>query len=95
MRLDYSYDDQKSAELRQRRNVGFEDVVRVFFKTHYWELRNDNPEQYLAIGELDDHFWSIVYEEWEDELGELLWLITFWPSTPREVERYYKYVYGE
>lgn len=52
--MDYSYDDQKDAELKKRRSVGFEDVVNIFFKTHYWELNNDNPEQYLAIGELDD-----------------------------------------
>ena len=93
--MDYSYDDQKDAELRKRRSVGFEDVVNVFFQTHYWELKNDNPEQYLAIGELDGRFWSIVYEEWKDDLGELVWLVTFWPSTPREVERYYRHVHSE
>ena len=93
--MDYSYDDQKDAELKKRRGVGFEDVVSIFFKTHYWELKNDDPEQYLAIGELDGRFWSVVYEEWEDELGELVWLVTFWPSTPKEVERYYQHVHGE
>ncbi len=93
--MDFSYDDQKDAELKERRGVGFADVSNVFFQTQYWELKNDNPEQYLAIGELDGQFWSIVYEEWEDELGELVWLVTFWPSTPKEVERYYRHVHGE
>ncbi len=93
--MDYSYDDQKDAELQKRRGVGFEDVVSIFFNTHYWELKNDDPEQYLAIGERDDRFWSVVYEELEDELGELVWLVTFWPSTAKEVERYYRHVHGE
>ncbi len=50
--------------------------------------------EYL-IGERDDRFWSVVYEELEDELGELVWLVTFWPSTAKEVERYYRHVHGE
>ncbi len=32
--LDYSYDNQKDAELKKRRGLGFEDVVNIFFKTH-------------------------------------------------------------
>ncbi len=92
--LDYSYDNQKDAELKKRRGLGFEDVVNIFFKTHYWEFKNDNPEQYLAIAELDGQFWSVVYEEWEDELGAFVWLVTFWPSTSKEVERFYRHVHG-
>jgi hypothetical protein len=54
--LDYSYDNQKDAELKKRRGVGFETVVNIFFQTHYWELKNDNPEQYLAIAALEGQF---------------------------------------
>jgi uncharacterized DUF497 family protein len=46
------------------------------------------PEQYLAIGWVDQRLYSVIFEIREDEEGELLHLVTLWKSTKEEIRTY-------
>jgi len=87
--MDYGYDPAKDAELRQRRGgVGFDDVVEVFRGVHLVTLKNDDPEQYRATGWCQGKLWTVIFEDIDDDLGTLRWLVTFWPATKNEREEY-------
>jgi uncharacterized DUF497 family protein len=85
-----SYDPAKNVELTTRRGVGFEEVKLIFLKPHYIEPRGgDYSGQSVAIGRLESKLWTVVFEDIEDDLGPLRWLVTFWPSTPTEKRKYH------
>lgn len=85
-----SYDSKKDRELLYRRGVGFEEIKTIFSKPHYVEERGgDYIGQCLAIGIYKRKLWTLIFEDIEDDLGPLRWLITFWPSTPTERRKYH------
>lgn len=86
--MEYGYDPAKDAELRQRRGIGFDNVVEVFAGVHVVDMKSDDPEQYRAIGWFQGKLWTIIFEDIEDDLGALRWLVTFWPATKSEREVY-------
>lgn len=84
----YSFDAEKDAELKKRRGIGFMDVSKLFERKHLIALKTDDPEQYFAIGWVKNKLWTVVFEDSEDDLGALRWLVTFWPSTTWEKKLY-------
>ncbi len=84
----FSFDARKDAELRRRRGIGFMSVAKLFARQHIVALKTDDPEQFFAIGRVDEQLWTVVFEDSEDDLGALRWLVTFWPSTTREKKLY-------
>jgi uncharacterized DUF497 family protein len=88
--MDISYDPAKNLELIRRRGISFEEVKAIFLKPHFVDARGgDYPGQSIAIGRHKEKLWTIVFEDIEDDLGSLRWLITFWPSTPQEKRKYH------
>ncbi len=88
--MDISYDPAKNLELIRRRGISFEEAKTIFLKPHLITPREgDCQGQSLAIGRHKDKLWTIVFEDLEDDLGSLRWLITFWPSTPQEKRKYH------
>lgn len=91
MRFDWN--DSKSNFLKQTRGYTLEDIANIF-RSHYVErIKNDAPEQFIAIGYLDNILLSVIYEIRYDEGGEYIWLITYWKSTKRERKIYEQYFY--
>jgi uncharacterized DUF497 family protein len=89
----FSWDMQKDSILRKnlsRGGLGFQEVLSVFTSQHYVTLRNDDPEQFVAIGWVNLTLYSIVFECRHDELGEYYHLVTFWKSTTTERNLYAK-----
>lgn len=84
----FSFDEEKDEELRKRRGIGFAEVARLFEQKHLIALKADDPEQFFAIGWVKNKLWTVVFEDSEDDLGSLRWLVTFWPSTTREKQLY-------
>ena len=54
----------------------------------YQDQRSDNPEQYRAIGWVQDRLFTVIFEIREDTLGEYCHLVTLWRSTREERESY-------
>ena len=48
----------------------------------------DCPEQYRAIGWVEDSLYSVIFEVREDEQGEYYHLVTLWKATKQEQQLY-------
>lgn len=60
----------------------------LFAKPHYIDRRNDDPEQFVAIGWVGDRLYSVIFEFREEAGGEILHLVTLWRSTAEEIKIY-------
>ena len=86
----FSFDPRKSRRLRAnaKRGVGFEEAQELFSQPYWLDQRSDVPEQFLAVGWVDDRLYSVIFEFREDEEGEILHLVTLWRSTKEEIRLY-------
>jgi uncharacterized DUF497 family protein len=86
----FSFDPPKNQRLRAnpKRGIGFEEVLGLFSRQYWLDRRSDIPEQYLAIGRAGGRLYSVIFENREDEEGEILHLVTLWKSTKAEVRLY-------
>jgi uncharacterized DUF497 family protein len=86
MRFDWN--DDKSQMLQEYRGYSLEEVAVVLAGEYVEQVKCDDPEQFIAIGDLAGTRLSIIYEIRYDTEGEYVWLITYWQSTKREQEIY-------
>ena len=86
----FHFDLRKSERLRanSKRGIGFEEAQQVFSRPYYLDQRSDLPEQYRAIGWVDERLYSVIFEIREDEDGEYYHLVTLWRSTRGEEQLY-------
>ncbi|MFN0171394.1 MAG: hypothetical protein ACKV22_33680 [Bryobacteraceae bacterium] len=86
----FSFDPRKSKRLRAnpKRGIGFEEARELFSQPYWLDRRSDVPEQYVAVGWVGDRLYSVIFEVWEDEEGEVLRLVTLWRSTKEEIRLY-------
>jgi uncharacterized DUF497 family protein len=68
-----------------KRPVLFNDF---FSRPYVQRMKQDDPEQFIAIGYLKNSLLSVIYEVRYDEEGKYIWLVTYWKSTKREREIY-------
>ncbi len=88
----FDWDDNKSGKLKRERGLSFEEAVTVFSNgAHVIVPKNDDPEQFAAIGFAQDQLITLIHEHREDENGELIWLVTYWKATKMEAKYYEKY----
>ncbi|MFP5236930.1 MAG: hypothetical protein ACLGSD_13595 [Acidobacteriota bacterium] len=88
----FEFDPRKSERLRKnpKRGIGFEEAEAIFARPYYLDQRSDVPEQYRAIGWVENRLYSLIYEVREDSEGEYYHLVTLWKSTREEEELYAK-----
>ena len=86
----YTFDERKSKRLRAnpKRGIGFEEAQQIFERPYYLDQRNDWPEQFRAIGWVDEHLYSVIFEVREDAEGEYCHLVTLWKATKQERQLY-------
>ena len=86
----FHFDLRKSERLRanSKRGIGFEEAQQIFSRPYYLDQRSDLPEQYRAIGWVDERLYSVIFEIREDEDGEYYHLVTLWRSTRGEEQLY-------
>lgn len=85
----YDWDENKSEILKRTRGLSLEEACKILEADNYILLRkNDDPEQWLAIGFIKSRLISLVYEERIEGDEEYIHLITYWDSTKREREIY-------
>ena len=86
----FHFDELKSGRLRAnpKRGVGFEEGQEVFSHPYYLDRRSDLPEQYRAIGWVDERLYTVIFEVREDEEGEYYHLVTLWKATKQEQQLY-------
>lgn len=92
----FDWDEKKSAKLKRnsKRGFSFEEVSELFLKSHFVDQRNDDPEQYFAIGWVKSVLVTVVFEYrsfyLEDSEIEGIHLVTYWRSTKEERAFYEK-----
>ncbi len=84
-----NWDDSKSDRLKRERGLSLEEAAQVFVSGPYITAqKNDDPEQYYAIGFTHGRLITLIYETREDVDGEFYWLITYWKATKAETKIY-------
>ena len=68
----FKFDPHKNNLLRNnpKRGIGFDEVQQIWDHPYYVDCRNDDPEQFRAIGWVGDKLYSVIYEEREDQEGD-------------------------
>jgi uncharacterized DUF497 family protein len=74
----------------RRRGLSFERVRTLFDLPYYLDERIDDREQFRAIGFVDGRLITLIFEQREDDIGDYLHLVTYWPSTKAERKLYEK-----
>jgi uncharacterized DUF497 family protein len=84
-----NWDREKNKLLMRTRGIGFEDALGVFDQEYIVQTKNDDPEQYKAIGFTKSGILiSLIAEIRFDQEGEYHWLVTLWKATKSEANIY-------
>ena len=84
----FQFDNNKSREVQQKHGVSLEDAQEIFDQTHIIDRKNDDPEQFRAIGWCGGRLCSAVFEIRREPDGERCRLITAWRATKQEEQAY-------
>lgn len=86
----FKFDPAKSELIKNnsKRGIDFVEAQELWNYPYYEDCRNDDPEQFRAIGWVKGKLFSIIFEVREDDLGEYYHLVTLWKSTSEEVKLY-------
>ena len=86
----FRFSAAKSASLRKnpKRGIGFEEAQEIFARPYYLDQRQDEPEQYRAIGWVKSRLFTLIFEIREDDEGAYYHLLTLWRSTTDERNLY-------
>ena len=84
----YEFDSVKSRAVKKKHGVSLEEAQEIFDQTYIVDRKNDDPEQFRAIGWCRGRLCSIIFEIRHDADGEHYHLITAWKSTEQEEDAY-------
>ena len=86
----FHFDERKSQQLRAnpQRGIGFEEAQEIVSHPYNLDQRSDVPEQYRAIGWVEERLYSVIFEVREDREGEYYHLVTLWKATQGERKLY-------
>lgn len=86
----FHFDARKSRRLRAnpKRGIGFEEAQEIFSHPYYLDQRLDLPQQFRAVGWVQERLFSLIFEMREDGDGEYYHLVTLWKATRQEQRIY-------
>ena len=92
MDLLFDWNDEKAEQNVRNHGVDFEDAVAVWddmLRDEWFDEREAYGEdRWVAIGMTSHGMLTVVYTIRHFAEGEVIWLISAWPSTRTERERY-------
>jgi uncharacterized DUF497 family protein len=88
----FGFDPGKSREVKRKHGVSLEEAQEIFDQAYLVDRKNDNPEQFRAIGWCRGRLCSAIFEIRRDSDGDYYHLITAWKATRQEEESYAKNV---
>jgi uncharacterized DUF497 family protein len=68
--------------------VSLQDACEIFDQAYLVDQKNDDPEQFRAIGWCGGRLCSVIFEMRHDEEGDYCYLITAWKATKEEQQVY-------
>ena len=84
----FEFDRAKSRTVNRKHGVSLKAAQQIFDQTYLVDQRNDDPEQFRAIGWCNGRLCSVIFEIRIDELGEYYHLVTAWKATTAEEQSY-------
>ncbi len=84
----FEFDREKSREVKRKHGVSLKEARDIFDQGYLVDRKNDDPEQFRAIGWCRGRLCSVVFEIRRDAEGEYYHLVTAWKATKQE-ERCY------
>lgn len=82
------FDASKNREVQRKHGVSLEEARQIFDQAYIVDAKNDDPEQFRAIGWSGDRMCSVIFEIRRDGDGEYYHLVTAWKATKQEVQAY-------
>jgi uncharacterized DUF497 family protein len=86
MRIEF--DLAKSRAVKQKHGISLAEAQEIFDQAHLIDQKNDDPQQFRAIGWCGAQLCSVVFEIRRDRNGEYYHLVTAWKATKEEEQSY-------
>lgn len=84
----FEYDHAKNPPTKRKHGVSLSDAREIFEQKYIVDQKNDNPEQFRAIGWCREMLCSVIFEVCRDDVGEYYHLITAWRAAKEEEQSY-------
>ena len=84
----FEFDRVKSRSVKRKHGVSLKEAQDIFDQVHLVDQKNDDPEQFRAIGWCRGRLCSVIFEIRRDSEGEYCHLITAWNATKEEEQSY-------
>ena len=84
----FDFDNEKSRSVKKKHGVSLKEAQDIFDQAYIVDQKNDNPEQFRAIGWSCGRLWSVIFEIRHDSRGEYYHLVTVWKATREEEQSY-------
>lgn len=78
----------KSQVVKQKHGVRLNEAQEIFDQAYLVDRKNDDPEQFRAIGWCGGRLCSVISEIRHDAGGEYYHLVTAWRATQEEAQSY-------
>lgn len=82
------FDNSKSQLVKQKHGISLEEAQEIFNQAYLVDQKDDDPEQFRAIGWCGSRLCSVIFEVRYDADGEYYHLVTAWKSTKHEEQSY-------
>ena len=83
-----SFDRAKSLAVKRKHGVSLEEAQEIFDQTYLVDQKNNDPEQFRAIGWCRGKLCSVIFEIRHDKQSEYYHLVTAWKATKEEEQSY-------
>jgi uncharacterized DUF497 family protein len=84
----FQFDPAKNREVHRKHGVSLEEAQEIFDQVYLVDRKNENPEQFRAIGWSRARLCSVIFEIRRDSRGEYYRLVTAWKATKQEEQAY-------
>jgi uncharacterized DUF497 family protein len=84
----FLFDPEKNLAVKRKHGVSLNAAQEIFDQVHLIDRKNDDPEQFRAIGWCRGRLCSVIFEIRRDAEGEFCYLVTAWKATQQEQQAY-------
>ena len=74
--------------MERKHGVSLQEAQEIFDQAYLVDQKNDDPEQFRAIGWSGGRLCSVIFEIRHDDEGEYFHLVTAWKATQEEERTY-------
>lgn len=82
------WDENKRQKILAQRGIDFADIESLLYQPYLEDQSLSWPEQYRIIGFASGRLTTFIVEYRADIIGEIIWVVTGWKSTPQEKKTY-------